>query len=79
MNGCCRLSLEFPAGLLDPGEQLHQTAERELVEETGFSGKIKSVSPVVYSDPWKSNENTTICLGNSTLTLRYNSNNQKVW
>lgn len=28
--------LEFPAGKIDPGESIEKTAERELLEETGF-------------------------------------------
>lgn len=28
--------LEFPAGKIDPGESIETTAERELLEETGF-------------------------------------------
>lgn len=31
-----RISLEFPAGVVDPGENLIETAYRELEEETGF-------------------------------------------
>ncbi len=33
-------SLEFPAGLVDPGEQCAATAVRELLEETGYTGKV---------------------------------------
>ena len=29
-------TLEFPAGMVDPGESPEQTARRELLEETGF-------------------------------------------
>ncbi len=39
-NGCCRVSLEFPAGLRDLGETVEQAAVRELAEETGFQGRI---------------------------------------
>ncbi len=34
--------LEFPAGLVDPGEAPEATARRELLEETGYAG----VNPV---------------------------------
>ncbi len=33
-------SLEFPAGLIDPGEGIEETAVRELLEETGYSCRI---------------------------------------
>lgn len=33
-----RVMIEFPAGKLDPGEDLQRCAERELLEETGYSG-----------------------------------------
>lgn len=33
-----RETLEIPAGKMDPGESPRQCAERELAEETGFSG-----------------------------------------
>ena len=61
------MSLEFPSGLIDPGETLVQGAERELLEETGYHGTIESVSPVVYADPWKSTENTALCVGNDIV------------
>lgn len=32
------LSLEFPAGVVDPGEDVALGAQRELLEETGFAG-----------------------------------------
>lgn len=32
------LSLEVPAGLIDPGEGILEAAQRELVEETGYEG-----------------------------------------
>ncbi|KAG0264254.1 hypothetical protein DFQ27_001331 [Actinomortierella ambigua] len=40
--GC--FAIEFPSGLVDPGESAEQAALRELLEETGFSSKISSSS-----------------------------------
>ena len=56
----------------DPHEtDLFETAIRELHEETGYLGqapyspevlKLRPilVSPIVYNDPWKSNETTNL-------------------
>jgi len=43
--------LEFPAGLIDEGEIPSETALRELKEETGFVGKIESVTPPLFTSP----------------------------
>ena len=43
--------LEFPAGLVDPEEDIESTAKRELLEETGYSGKIEKKSPNLFSSP----------------------------
>lgn len=42
-----KYSIEFPAGLIDPGETIENSAIRELLEETGFHGKVISTSPPV--------------------------------
>ena len=42
-----KYSIEFPAGLIDPGESIENSAIRELKEETGFTGKVISTSPPV--------------------------------
>lgn len=47
---------EFPAGLVDPGESIESTAHRELAEETGYSGRILSISAAVPTTPGLSNE-----------------------
>ena len=54
--------LEFPAGLMDDSDLLGN-ALRELKEETGYTGVYQEgarQSPVVYGDPWKSNESGKI-------------------
>jgi len=43
--------LEFPAGLVDPGERPEETAHRELSEETGYSGRILEIGPEVCTSP----------------------------
>ncbi|KPI85677.1 nudix hydrolase-like protein [Leptomonas seymouri] len=48
------ISLEFPAGLVDAGENCGQAAIRELREETGYSAdasSILSVSPPLSTEP----------------------------
>jgi ADP-ribose pyrophosphatase len=48
--------LEFPAGLIDPGETPGETARRELAEETGYEGKVLLVGPGVSTTPGLSTE-----------------------
>ena len=56
---CGKLVLEFPAGLIDPGETPEKTARRELFEETGYEGKIISVTNPAYSSPGLTGEPIT--------------------
>jgi 8-oxo-dGTP pyrophosphatase MutT (NUDIX family) len=48
--------IEFPAGLIDPGENAADTAPRELYEETGYHGHIVKVCEPAYSSPGMSAE-----------------------
>lgn len=48
--------IEFPAGLIDPGETPEVSAPRELFEETGYEGKITHVFAPGYSSPGLSGE-----------------------
>ena len=48
--------LEFPAGLIEPGEDPGVAALRELEEETGYRGTLLSVGPGVASSPGITNE-----------------------
>lgn len=51
----------FPAGLLDPGDDIEQTVRREVREETGLEVvRIKRVSTPLYSTPGMSDETAAI-------------------
>ena len=52
--------IEFPAGLMDEGETPEMAAVRELFEETGYSGRITSVTPPLYSSPGLSGETVNL-------------------
>jgi 8-oxo-dGTP pyrophosphatase MutT (NUDIX family) len=54
--------LEFPAGLVEPGEEPARTALRELEEETGYRGEVTEVGPEVT---------TTAGLASETVRLVY--------
>ncbi|MDG2169936.1 MAG: NUDIX hydrolase [Opitutales bacterium] len=49
-------ALEFPAGLIDPGESIQAAASRELEEETGYYGEVVQVGPPIYSSPGLTDE-----------------------
>jgi len=51
--------LEFPAGLVDPGENAETTATRELLEETGYVGIVEKISPDLFSSPGILSETVT--------------------
>ncbi len=48
--------IEFPAGLIEPGEQPEAAAVRELREETGYRGEVVSVSGKAFSSPGLTSE-----------------------
>lgn len=45
------ISLEFPAGLLEPGESPVEAAARELYEESGYSGENPEILGTVAPNP----------------------------
>jgi ADP-ribose pyrophosphatase len=51
----------FPAGLIDPGETIEQTARRELQEETGLTvTRFLKISPPVYSSAGMTDESVAM-------------------
>ncbi|CED84400.1 Nucleoside diphosphate-sugar hydrolase of the MutT (NUDIX) family [Phaffia rhodozyma] len=67
-----KIVIELPAGLIDPNEDSSMTALRELNEETGYGksfkkdakpeenageAKVRTISPVIVSDPGMTNAN----------------------
>ncbi|KAG9531893.1 ADP-ribose pyrophosphatase [Aureobasidium sp. EXF-12298] len=56
------ISVEWPAGLVDADESVEDAAVRELREETGYEGKVTSVSPIVAADPGMTSANMQLAM-----------------
>lgn len=56
-----KFMIEFPAGLVDPGEDIETTAHRELYEETGYQGKFLFATNSGFSSPGLTGESVAIC------------------
>ncbi|KAI0566163.1 ADP-sugar pyrophosphatase [Gracilaria domingensis] len=54
------VSVELPAGLVDAGETVEQSALRELIEETGFRGRVCHVHSSAALSPGLSAENVAL-------------------
>ncbi len=65
----------FPAGLLDPGEDLAVTAGRELFEETGLNlTKIYRHSPAIFSSAGITDESISMVFAEVEGTPSLNNN-----
>lgn len=66
-----RTLLELPAGLVDPGEKILETARRELLEETGYlAGTLRHLT-TVYISPGYSEERTSIVLAEGCVATNH--------
>lgn len=55
-------TIEFPAGLIDPGENPETTVRRELLEETGYHADTVQLLPPSLSSPGLSTEAASIAV-----------------
>lgn len=64
-----RDTIELPAGLVNPGEDIEAAAERELVEETGYSIDRSALYPLgrFYNMPSESNKWVNLFLATPTF------------
>ena len=56
------LTIELPAGLIDPGESAETAAVRELKEETGYEGTVVLTSQVLAMSPGMCDEMIRLCV-----------------
>ncbi len=56
------ITVEWPAGLVDATESPEEAALRELREETGYEGRVLSISPTVASDPGMTTANMQLVM-----------------
>jgi ADP-ribose pyrophosphatase len=67
--GSRHVSLETPAGLINPGEAVEAAAARELREETGYTARSWTVLGRTYANPaFMTNHFTAVVAEDVTLT-----------
>jgi 8-oxo-dGTP pyrophosphatase MutT (NUDIX family) len=66
--------LEFPAGLIDPGEPPATTAVRELLEETGYVGELRWIGRPASSSAGMTGETVTMAFIDIDEALPENRN-----
>jgi 8-oxo-dGTP pyrophosphatase MutT (NUDIX family) len=64
--------LEFPAGLIDDGEEASKAALRELKEETGYVGVVEKIYPPSFTSPGLSGETVRFVLVSIDMNLPEN-------
>ena len=64
------LVIEFPAGLVNPGESPEVTAVRELREETGYHGRLVRMIPDTFSSPGLSSEIVRLAVMEADETIQ---------
>lgn len=73
------ISVEFPAGYIEDGEEVLESANRELLEETSYSSNDLSIIDEVYTSPGIDNSKTYIVLAyNCYLTNKKTSNGSEL-
>ena len=56
-----QFTIEFPAGLVDPGESPAETARRELLEETGYAAETVEIIGEMSTDTGRLSNRTWGC------------------
>jgi 8-oxo-dGTP pyrophosphatase MutT (NUDIX family) len=64
--------IEFPAGLVDPGETPAAAAVREVLEETGYRGQVTWIGPQTCSSPGMTSESVLLARMDIDETLPEN-------